>query len=497
MPRRKSDPTEGAAVTPDSDRTETDGQPESPPDVDSRREGDAAPRPPMAATEEAATIQPGEATETPRDEPLPPAGAESEAPEVRPAPIEAGLAPTTAVDEPAPEADDGQETHEEEAGPSFAGRALTFLLLLLAGAALGIWGAPKLAPLLPSGLAPVANWLTPAQRGTEAELATLRTQVEQGIGGVEARIAELSQGSDVDAQIEAAVGAAEARLTDEMGALRNSFGQLDTTEMTQRISRLESSFEGQASELAGLKEQLSGSATASGQISEEAVARIDVYRAELDGLRAEMGTLQDQVGALATRIDEVAAVADRQISSAQSQVDEIQTRADTAVGAAAAESDAALIRAALAAGQPFAEPLARLAAHPGITIPAGLEAAAPTGVATLAELRDSYPDAAHAAIRAGILASSGEGLVSRSRAFFTAQVASRSLTPKQGMDPDAVLSRMEDHLRNDDLTGALAEAQGLPSEAAAAMSGWLDAARLRVGAVDGLAEVAASLPATN
>ena len=134
---------------------------------------------------------------------------------------------------------------------------------------------------------------------------------------------------------------------------------------------------------------------------------------------------------------------------------------------------------------------------PGITIPAGLEAAAPTGVATLAELRDSYPDAAHSAIRAGILASSGDGLVSRSRAFFTAQVASRSLTPKQGMDPDAVLSRMEDHLRNDDLAGALAEGQGLPSEAAAAMSGWLDAARLRVGAVDGLAEVAASLPATN
>jgi hypothetical protein len=61
--------------------------------------------------------------------------------------------------------------------------------------------------------------------------------------------------------------------------------------------------------------------------------------------------------------------------------------------------------------------------------------------------------------------------MSRSRAFFTAQVASRSLTPKQGMDPDAVLSRMEDHLRNDDLAGALAEAQGLPSEAAAAMSG--------------------------
>ena len=166
MPRRKSDPTEGEAVTPESGRTETDGQPEGAPEAagNSRPAGEAAPRTPVAAPDEPAAIQPGDATETPRGEPLPPAGAESEAPELRPEPIEAVLAPTTTVDEPAPEADDGQEAHEEEAGPSFAGRALTFLLLLLAGAALGIWGAPKLAPLLPSGLAPVANWLTP---GTE------------------------------------------------------------------------------------------------------------------------------------------------------------------------------------------------------------------------------------------------------------------------------------------------------------------------------------------
>ncbi len=367
MPRRKSDPTEGEAVTPESGRTETDGQPEGEPEAagKSRPASEAAPRTPVAAPDEPAGIQPGDATETPRGEPLPPAGAESEAPELRPEPIEAILAPTTTVDEPAAEADDGQEAHEEEAGPSFAGRALTFLLLLLAGAALGIWGAPKLAPLLPSGLAPAANWLTPAQSETEAELAALRTRVEQGIGGVEARFAELSQGSDVDVQIAAAVDAAEARLTSEMGALRDSVGQLDTTGMTQRLSRLESSLEGQATELAGLKAQLSGSATMSGQISEEAVARIDVYRAELDGLRAEMGTLQDQVGALATRVDEVAAVADRQISTAQSQVEEIRSRADTAAGAAAAESDAALIRAALATGQPFAEPLGRLAANSG------------------------------------------------------------------------------------------------------------------------------------
>ena len=130
-------------------------------------------------------------------------------------------------------------------------------------------------------------------------------------------------------------------------------------------------------------------------------------------------------------------------------------------------------------------------------MPAGLAAAAPTGIATLAQLRDRFPDAAHDAIRASIIASAGDGVIARSRAFLEAQMASRSLTPKPGMAPDAVLSRMEERLRHDDLDGALAEADELPSEAAGAMADWLGAARLRVGAVEGLAELDRAPAATN
>ena len=68
-------------------------------------------------------------------------------------------------------------------------------------------------------------------------------------------------------------------------------------------------------------------------------------------------------------------------------------------------------------------------------MPEGLTAAAASGVPTLAELRDSFPDAAHEAIRASIMASAGDGVVARSRAFLKAQVASRSLTPQPGMAP--------------------------------------------------------------
>ena len=132
-----------------------------------------------------------------------------------------------------------------------------------------------------------------------------------------------------------------------------------------------------------------------------------------------------------------------------------------------------------------------------MTVPEGLSAAAETGVATLPSLRDSFPEAAHTAIRASIQASAGEGIVARSRAYLRAQVASRSLSPRPGGSPDAVLSRMEERLRNDDLAGALAEADALPSEATAAMADWLASARLRQGALEGLAALAGAVPATN
>jgi hypothetical protein len=344
---------------------------------------------------------------------------------------------------------------------------------------------------------PVANWLTPGVVGAETEVAELRTRLDEGLGGVEARFADLPSGTDVDTRIASAVDAAQTKLAADIATLRQTVAQMDGADTRQRLDRLDAAVQGQVAELSSIKEQLAGGVAASGQLSEEAAQKIDVYSAELEGLRAEMGTLQDKVSGLASRVDEVAANAEREIATAQTRVGEIQTQAATALGEAETDASVAMVAAAMASGQSFAEPLAKLTGQPGVTVPDGLTAAAETGVQTMAQLRDSYADAAHAAIRASIMAAAGDGVVARSRAYLAAQVASRSLTPQPGMGTDAVLSRMEERLRNNDLKGVLAESEQLLSEAAAAMSGWLDAARLRLGAEDGLAALDAALPATN
>lgn len=382
--------------------------------------------------------------------------------------------------EPVPET--VPETVVVEEGGSLASKVLTGLVLLLVGAGVGIWAAPKVAPALPAGMKPVADWLQPAEGLTETEIAELRTQLEGQIAALRGQVGDLSP-AELDTRIGAAVGAAETKLRDEIS-------QVDGTDTRQRLARLEAGLEGQVAQLGTLKSQIGDGPVAGGS------AGVDVYRAELDGMRAEIGALSDKVGGLGSRVDAAASAADRQIATAQAKVTEIQTQAAATVDAAAVAADLALVQAALAEGHPFAEPLDRLSAA-GMTVPEGLTAAAGSGISSMAQLRDAFPDAAHAAIRANIIASAGDGLLERTRAMIEAQIATRSLTPREGTSPDAVLSRVEEKLRKDDLPGALSEAGQLPSEAAAAIGGWLDAAKLRAGAEAGLATLTAEISAKN
>lgn len=374
---------------------------------------------------------------------------------------------------------------EDEGGASIASWVLGILVLLLAGAALGIWGGPKIAPHLPAGMQPVANWLEPGRAGAEAEIASLREE----ISGLSARIGEAPTSADLESQIGAAVSPVESRLSEEIEGVRQSIGQFDDTEIRQRLDSLAAQLQGQATEVETLKSDLAGAA---GRVTGD----VNVFRSDVEGLRTEVGGLRDQVSAQATRLDEVAASAEERVAAAEQQAAEVEESATTALDAAETNAQQALIRAAVASGAPYSDAVTALGEH-GVTVPPELAAGAEAGIPTLASLRDQFADAAHTAIQASVIAASGDGVLGRAQAFIQAQVASRSLTPQDGPGTDAVLSRMEDRLRNDDLAGAIAEADALPSEAGAAMSDWLNAAKLRLGATDGLSALSSSLPATN
>ena len=87
--------------------------------------------------------------------------------------------------------------------------------------------------------------------------------------------------------------------------------------------------------------------------------------------------------------------------------------------------------------------------------------------------------------------------MNRVTAFLQSQVGGRSLEPREGDDPDAILSRAEADVQAGDISAALRELDNLPSAAQAVMAPWVEDANARLSATDAMAEFAAVLDASN
>ncbi len=261
--------------------------------------------------------------------------------------------------------------------------------------------------------------------------------------------------------------------------------QADTSGLSERIAALENA----------------GTATASGPGLEEVAARMTALEAQLADAAATgtgapgaaLAALQAEVRALksapsVTTEDVSALVADTQtaLSEAKALAASTQAMADSARASAALGQ----LRAALDTGQPYTAALAMLQ---GSEIPAALSDHATTGLPTLATLQDRFPAAARAALDAALRANPGESWTDRVGTFLRSQTGARSVTPREGSDPDSVLSRAEAALETGDLETALQEMSALPEEARAAMADWLGLAEQRRAAAAAVGTLADKL----
>ena len=129
----------------------------------------------------------------------------------------------------------------------------------------------------------------------------------------------------------------------------------------------------------------------------------------------------------------------------------------------------------------------------GTQVPDPLATAAATGLPTLASLQTSFPDAARLALDESLRAGMGEGTMDRLGVFLRSQTGARSLVPREGSDPDAILSRAEAALRAGDLPTTLTEIATLSEAGQAALATWTAAAQARAAAMAALVTLAAAL----
>ena len=110
----------------------------------------------------------------------------------------------------------------------------------------------------------------------------------------------------------------------------------------------------------------------------------------------------------------------------------------------------------------------------------------------MADLSDSFPQAARDALEAALRANMGESWTERVGSFLRSQTGFRSLSPREGNDPDAILSRAEAALTAGRVAEAVAELEAMPEAGQPALADWLAQARIRIEAESAVAALSAN-----
>lgn len=349
----------------------------------------------------------------------------------------------TAAD-PAPEVVPERTTDAPVAQPERRGDGGAFVGMVLGGliAAGAGFGLARLAPdLLATGS---DSQLADTVQAQAAEIAALREQ-----------IAALPAKPGPDAELVARLAALESAAAPDLSGIEG------------RIAALESKVDGLAS-------------GAGGGASPE--------------LAAELQALKDQVarlgsgGTVPADVTAAAEAAEARLKEAEARAAAMAEEAEAAAVASRRAAAVDRVAAALDSGAPFQGALRDL----GADVPPILVQNAATGLPTVADLADSFPAAARDALEAALRANMGESWTDRVSNFLRSQTGLRSLSPREGNDPDAVLSRAEAALEAGDVATAVTELQAMPEAGKPALADWLAEAQVRVEAEAAFASLSAN-----
>jgi hypothetical protein len=304
------------------------------------------------------------------------------------------------------------------------------------------------------------------------EMATQSARID----AISADVSKLS--AEAEATLSATEDATRAVANDVAG-LTESISGLD-----ERLGSIEAGISALDTRLTELEKR----PVANGGASATA---LEAFGREMDRLRSEIADQKASAESILADVARTGDAAAARISAAEAEAQQLRDQAAAISQDTARQTAVSRIAAAMDSGSPLESSLADLAAA-GVDVPSALADQA-QGVPTLATLRGAFPTAARKALQASLKADPGESTWSRLTAFIRSQSGARSLTPRAGDDPDAVLSRAEAALMAGDLPLALQELEGLPPAGHDAMAEWAGRVERRLAASAALADLTATI----
>ena len=411
----------------------------------------------------------------------------------------------------------------------FGGLVLGGVIAAALGAGAAWWALPRLpAAWQPGPPAPVvdaaalsADLQARTQATLDAALANVRT--DAAAAAIAAAQGELSaQAEGIAARAaEAATAAADPAVRSALAAMPTpELGQETVQSLSQAAAaagaeaarriiaespasdtpaNLNATLSAQASQIAALGQAVDDLRAA---LPADLAQRLDGQKAALDELSARptidpetaqrVQQVADSVAETQAQLRQATEAATAELARVRAEAAALQDASAEAARRARTAAAAATLSSALTTGQPGAT-VGRDAAvaqleQAGVAVPQALTAE----IVPLDQLQASFADAA----RAGLGASLGAGDTGGSALgnFLRAQTGARSIEPREGGDPDAILSRADAAVARGDIAAALAEIDVLPEPGRAAMKGWTDQARAWQAASGAVAGLTASTP---
>ncbi|MDF1619943.1 COG4223 family protein [Pseudothioclava nitratireducens] len=361
--------------------------------------------------------------------------------------------PVTEVD--APPEDSVSEDVVLQAPADPRARRASFWPMVLGGVCAAALGAGAVVYALPKLPPQLAGFLPQAEG--EADAAAMRALVDTQAARIEALAAELETLRATPAP------------------------NVDLTPLEQQAADL-------GAALAGLDQRVNALEKRPVEGGGASATALEAFEREMQDLRALVEENRAAGSQTQQEIEAAAAAAQAKIAAAEEEAAALRAEAEAGARKAIAQAALSRLAAALDSGAPIAPIVADLSGA-GVDVPAVLQGEVPS----LAALQDGFDPAARAALNTARLQATDGSVGDRLGAFLLAQTGARSLTPQEGDDADAVLSRARAAVMNGDLAAALTEIGVLDAAPQAEMADWVAQAQARVAAGDALNALAASL----
>lgn len=271
-----------------------------------------------------------------------------------------------------------------------------------------------------------------------------------------------NSGSDVGGVTGSSEGNQAAGITGQMVLLEARIQRIG--EKLLEIDGLSRSLISLGEEVTDLQMKLSGLSTNQGLMN-ELVENIENVGTRLPGLEEELVLLREQNRMFANQVAEVrgntAGLESELVALSSQIVGENSLRNLTLVG----------IQAAVEAGIPYAAIIGENEIN-SLELPAIILELSEDGVATLLELQNEFEDLITEALKAVETGAESGSIQDMARSIVSSLVQVRSLTPREGDDAVAILSRLEERLKKGDLESVLELYGQLPQPVQVTLESW-------------------------